>query len=79
MVGINCNFGPEVCLKSLAVMKKALEAAGLSPYLITQPMGYFTPEVEKKEGYLQLPEAPFGKGTISCPGPLYVVGVSKIA
>ena len=61
VVGINCNFGPTVSLKSMRSVKEGLDKAGLSPHLIVQPLGYFTPDVERNEGYLQLPEAPFGE------------------
>ena len=64
VVGINCNFGPTVSLKSMRSVKEGLDKAGLSPHLIVQPLGYFTPDVENKIGYLHLPETPFGRCNI---------------
>ena len=42
-------------------MKQALDKEGLKRYLMVQPLAYRTPEVNTKEGYLRLPETPFGK------------------
>ena len=61
VVGINCNFGPKVALKAMRLMKEALDKAGLKTYLMCQPIGFFTPEVESGDGYLQLPEHFLGK------------------
>ncbi|KAJ7385442.1 hypothetical protein OS493_016526 [Desmophyllum pertusum] len=44
IVGINCFYDPDVCLKTMKVMKEALEKAGLKRHLIVQPIGYKTPE-----------------------------------
>lgn len=41
-------------------MKKALDKEGLSPYLMTQPNGFLTPDAPVY-GWLGLPEYPFGK------------------
>lgn len=47
-------------LDTIAIMKKALDAQGLKPYLMTQPLGFFTPDAGK-QGFIDLPEFPFGK------------------
>ena len=61
MVGVNCKFGPNVTLESIQAMKTALQEAGLKPYLMCQPLGFYTPEVREKDGYLHLPELYMGR------------------
>ena len=39
-------------------MKEGLKAAGLSPYLMCQPIGYLSPDAGK-QGHIDLPEFPF--------------------
>lgn len=58
VVGVNCMFDPETTVKSIKAMKVALDSAGLSPYLMTQPNGFLCPGVGK-EGYLSCPEFPY--------------------
>ena len=60
VVGINCHFGPYVMLKAIRMMKEALDKAGLNVHLMTQPLGYLTPDA-KKQGFIDLKEFPFGK------------------
>ena len=67
IIGVNCFWGPEVCLKAMAAIKEALEKAGLKRHLIVQPVGYKTPEFlddssngEVKKGMSGLAEFPFG-------------------
>ena len=60
IVGINCHFDPETSLKGVKVMKDALDAAGLKPFLMCQPLAYKTPDASK-QGFIDLPEFPFGK------------------
>lgn len=59
-VGVNCLFDPDTTVKTIKLMKDALDAAGLSPYLMTQPNGFWCPRVGNK-GYLSCPEFPYGK------------------
>ncbi|XP_019629987.1 PREDICTED: betaine--homocysteine S-methyltransferase 1-like [Branchiostoma belcheri] len=60
VIGINCQFDPNTGLKTMSLMKAALEKEGLSPYLMMQPLGFHCPEVEHEyEGYQMLPECPF--------------------
>lgn len=59
VVGINCHFDPFVCLEAMALMKAALEEAGLKVHLMVQPLGIWTPDA-KKQGFIDLPEFPFG-------------------
>ena len=68
IIGVNCFWGPEVCLKAMAAIKEALEKAGLKRHLIVQPIGYKTPEFlddssngEIKKGMTGLAEFPFGR------------------
>ncbi|XP_033123627.1 S-methylmethionine--homocysteine S-methyltransferase BHMT2-like [Anneissia japonica] len=64
VVGVNCSFGPDIALKTLAMMKEGLENAGLKPYLMSQPLGYHTKELENNRiGYTELPEFPFALET----------------
>ena len=66
IVGINCFYDPDVCLKTMKVMKEALEKAGLKRHLIVQPIGYKTPECldhhnhASRAGMSGLAEFPFG-------------------
>ena len=66
IVGINCFYDPDVCLKIMATMKEALEKAGLKRHLMVQPIGYRTPECMDhsnhgiKAGFTGLAEFPFG-------------------
>ena len=47
-----------VSLETMKKMKAGLEAAGLNPYLIMQPIGYHTPDAGR-QGFIDLPEFPF--------------------
>ena len=64
IVGVNCKFDPTTSIKTLIVMKEALDKEGLSPHLIIQPVGYHTPDAGRA-GFASLPELPFGKKLIS--------------
>jgi len=59
VVGVNCHFDPFVSLEALRRMKNGLDAAGLKPYLMCQPLAYHTPDAGK-QGFIDLPEFPFG-------------------
>lgn len=68
IIGVNCFWGPDVCLKAMGAIKEALEKAGLKRHLIVQPIGYKTPEFlddssngEIKKGMSGLAEFPFGR------------------
>ncbi|PIK58113.1 putative betaine--homocysteine S-methyltransferase 1 [Apostichopus japonicus] len=39
VVGINCHYDPFICLDAMKMMKTALDKAGLSCYLMAQPVG----------------------------------------
>lgn len=58
IVGINCHFDPFVCLEGMKKMKSALDAAGLSPHLMVQPLAFHTPDAHC-QGFIDLPEFPF--------------------
>ena len=47
-----------VSLQTMRIMKKALDMAGLSPYLMVQPIAYFCPDAGR-QGIIDLPEFPF--------------------
>eukprot|EP00662_Eupelagonemidae_sp_cell21_P049692 gene49692-29516_t len=53
------HFGPVETVRCIKVMKAALDKEGLKPYLMTQPLGYHTPDAGK-QGFIDLPEFPFG-------------------
>jgi len=59
IVGINCHFDPQGCLRGMRKMKDALDAAGLKPFLMVQPLGFNTPDANR-QGFIDLPEFPFG-------------------
>jgi hypothetical protein len=44
-------------------MKEGLEAAQLKAHLMSQPLAYHTPDCGK-QGFIDLPEFPFGKTDI---------------
>ena len=50
-------------IKTLILMKEALDKEGFSPHLIIQPVGYHTPDAGRA-GFASLPELPFGKKLI---------------
>jgi len=58
LVGVNCHFDPFLSLEAMRKMKEGLSAAGLSPYLMCQPIGYLCPDAAK-QGHIDLPEFPF--------------------
>ena len=59
VVGINCHFGPFEVLRGIKKMKEALDEEGIKVHLMTQPLGYHTPDA-KSQGFIDLPEFPFG-------------------
>ncbi|XP_071794942.1 betaine--homocysteine S-methyltransferase 1-like [Asterias amurensis] len=59
VIGINCHFDPDVTLAGIKKMKEGLEGAGFKKHLISQPLGFKTPDA-KKQGFIDLPEFPFG-------------------
>jgi len=58
IVGINCHFDPSQVLDTIKLMKVGLKKANLNPFLMTQPVGYHTPD-NSKQGFVDLPEFPF--------------------
>lgn len=58
VVGINCHFDPFVALEAIKKMKAGLDAAGLKPYLMVQPLAFHTPDAGR-QGFIDLPEFPF--------------------
>uniref|UniRef100_F7AUB9 Hcy-binding domain-containing protein n=1 Tax=Ciona intestinalis TaxID=7719 RepID=F7AUB9_CIOIN len=60
LIGINCLFDLDTCLKTLKRMRDALDKEGLKTPLMCQPLGWRCPETANmKKGYLMLPEFPF--------------------
>ncbi|XP_072045474.1 betaine--homocysteine S-methyltransferase 1-like [Amphiura filiformis] len=60
VVGVNCMYDPDISLKTLSLMKDGLKSAGLKTYLMAQPVGFHTQEIDSNpEGYIALPEFPF--------------------
>jgi len=59
VVGVNCHFDPFVSLEALREMKKAMDAAKIKKHMIAQPLGFHTPDA-KLQGFIDLPEFPFG-------------------
>lgn len=58
-MGINCHFDPETCVKTVKMMKEAVEKAGLKAHYMCQPLAYHTPDCNC-QGFIDLPEFPFG-------------------
>ncbi|XP_042892141.1 betaine--homocysteine S-methyltransferase 1-like [Penaeus japonicus] len=57
VVGVNCLFDPVMTLDTIRLMKEALDAEGLRPFLMTQPNGFFSTGMDRY-GYLSCPEYP---------------------
>ena len=60
VVGINCHFDPETCLRGMQLMVDACKEAGLDVHYIVQPLAFKTPDTNA-QGFIDLPEFPFGK------------------
>ncbi|XP_068430793.1 betaine--homocysteine S-methyltransferase 1 [Clinocottus analis] len=58
IVGVNCHFDPETCVKTVKMMKAAVEKAGLKAHYMSQPLAYHTPDCNC-QGFIDLPEFPF--------------------
>ncbi|XP_022624512.1 betaine--homocysteine S-methyltransferase 1 [Seriola dumerili] len=58
IVGINCHFDPETCVKTVKMMKEGVEKAGLKAHYMSQPLAYHTPDCNR-QGFIDLPEFPF--------------------
>ncbi|XP_076615066.1 betaine--homocysteine S-methyltransferase 1 [Chaetodon auriga] len=58
IVGVNCHFDPETCVKTVVMMKEGVEKAGLKAHYMTQPLAYHTPDCNC-QGFIDLPEFPF--------------------
>jgi len=58
-VGISCHFDPFVSQECLKLMKAGLVAPGLEPLQMVQPLAFHTPDAGK-QGFIDLPEFPFG-------------------
>ncbi|XP_063609165.1 betaine--homocysteine S-methyltransferase 1-like isoform X1 [Penaeus indicus] len=57
VVGVNCLFDPVMTIDTIRLMKEALDAQGLHPFLMTQPNGFFSTGTDRY-GYLSCPEYP---------------------
>ena len=53
VVGVNCHFDPFTSLDTIRKMKEALDAAGLKPFLMSQPLAYHTPDAGR-QGFIDL-------------------------
>ncbi|KAG8010525.1 Betaine--homocysteine S-methyltransferase 1 [Nibea albiflora] len=58
IVGVNCHFDPETCVKTVTLMKEGVEKAGLKAHYMSQPLAYHTPDCNC-QGFIDLPEFPF--------------------
>uniref|UniRef100_A0A8C5EFL1 Betaine--homocysteine S-methyltransferase 1-like n=1 Tax=Gouania willdenowi TaxID=441366 RepID=A0A8C5EFL1_GOUWI len=58
IVGVNCHFDPEMCVKTVRMMKEGVEKAGLKAHYMSQPLAYHTPDCNR-QGFIDLPEFPF--------------------
>ncbi|XP_049622507.1 S-methylmethionine--homocysteine S-methyltransferase BHMT2 [Suncus etruscus] len=59
IIGVNCRFGPETSLKTVALLRDGLQKAGLKAHLMVQSLGFHMPDCGKG-GFVDLPEYPFG-------------------
>lgn len=60
VVGVNCQFDPDISLASINEIKRGLEAEGIKKHLMAQPIAFKTPDANKY-GFVHLKEGPFGK------------------
>lgn len=60
IVGVNCHFDPDTCVKTVQMMKEGVEKAGLKAHYMCQPLAYHTPDCSC-QGFIDLPEFPFSK------------------
>ena len=59
IIGLNCQYDPNICIKTMRMMKEAIDKENLQPFLMLQPLGFHVPEAENiKGGYHELPEFP---------------------
>ncbi|XP_011479765.2 betaine--homocysteine S-methyltransferase 1-like [Oryzias latipes] len=58
IVGVNCHFDPETCVKTVKLMKEGVERAGLKAHYMSQPLALHTPDCNR-QGFIDLPEFPF--------------------
>ena len=61
LVGVNCYFDPATSIKTMKIMKKSMDDAGLKPHLILQPNGFWTTGLGRDGGYMLSAEYPYGK------------------
>ena len=55
VIGVNCNFGPKTSLRTIKLMKEALDEQNMNTPLMMQPLVFLTPEVESGDGFHHLP------------------------
>ncbi|KAM9821185.1 betaine--homocysteine S-methyltransferase 1-like [Neosynchiropus ocellatus] len=58
IVGVNCHFDPDTCVKTVKMMKEGVEKAGLKAHYMCQPLAFMTPDCNC-QGFIDLPEFPF--------------------
>ncbi|XP_078381086.1 betaine--homocysteine S-methyltransferase 1-like isoform X1 [Oculina patagonica] len=58
IIGVNCLFEPDICLRTVQIMRDALNASGMPRPLMVQPVAYKTPDADRR-GMVALPESPF--------------------
>ena len=73
IIGTNCKFDPFISLETMRRMKAGLDAENLHPYLMCQPLGFRTPDVNHFGGF-HLPEFPFGEFYL-----LYTMGSTRFS
>ncbi|KAG7264232.1 hypothetical protein CRUP_022237 [Coryphaenoides rupestris] len=56
--GVNCHFDPVTAVKTVKMMKEAVEKAGLKAHFMVQPLAYHTPDCNH-QGFIDLAEFPF--------------------
>ena len=65
ILGLNCQYDPDTCIKTMRMMKDALDQQNLRPFLMIQALGFHVPDAENlKDGYHELPEYPYCKNLL---------------
>lgn len=57
-MGVSCHFDALTCVKTVKMMKEAVEKAGLEAHYMVQPLAYRTPDCIC-QGFVDLPEFTF--------------------
>lgn len=64
------------CVETVKLMKEGVEKAGLKAHYMVQPLAFHTPDCNC-QGFIDLPEFPFGNDSVSCDTNIHVCTKSE--